>query len=412
MYTCIYMSLVYRLFNIKSHENEYLMQNLKMNTQKEYLLFQLIKQMTTIFYFVTSLFLVSKSYDDYKLFVINATEEDYNNEKEEYRIFGKDSKRYDIINQMIATNRFFADEKHDYLSFLDKKQSQINKLNYDQFFPSFVSDDVRFKKCFEIFNQYDDGFNLKIAFEKLTSQNLNKNDVYKIIFYYVNNLRSSRNYLRYFDDPIEYSREITIFRAAATDRARQRIVPLRPLRTFNGNKYTVFFRDEGVDIYHVLDKNFKDDILNGSFMDGYEYPITKETFMNVYSEYEFAYSFDDYKRSIEECNIFLADVSKDNMQLAAVYVFKNFNPDDTTQEHWYVRRKMEYDILCLIKNITPEKNLALKLHTFACEMFNCSAIENTLMESMRDIFRKSDIKISGTSKMSLCSGRGEMHDSE
>ena len=364
--------LKFKCTNLSELRDEKIYDDLKKDTQREYLLYLFLYNIIKIYvnYYIKHIYSIvndlTKLNNDKldELYKINDTFKEYKkNEMDGFLKYINQGNNLIVLNNYRWVINGYFDENEKYILIIDDRDY------YD--------------KIFEI---YDDEFNSKFIIEQLCNINLTDDQYYDIILYFI----KKKKYLELIADPIYNSRSIII----------KNYYEYNAHMSGNHNNILVLKNSKGVDyininnsnkIYYDFDNKFKQDIKDKNFNDGYSF-----YWQDQYNQVDWKYDRAN-NDLINDCIKYLVEIlDKDSNQIISMTVTKANNTDDEyfndKQIHYYIKKNLITQIKDIITN-TSHRELSILLHSFAAWNFNATVIYSSLMSSMVDIFKNNNINI-------------------
>jgi hypothetical protein len=328
-----YKDLIFRCTNLSELRDEEIYRQIKMDTQREYLL-------VMFFYNIVRVY-------------INTIYYQYAREIEQYT--------------------FFKKEFDDFIIYFDANPDK-NKLTED------IKEGLRdgalsiVSLFYTIFDSYDETFNSRIILENLCEIKLTQDQFHEIILYFFDKFR----YLKDMLEPYHNSRSLIIKNFYLSQEPTVSSENKLPLKDSSGSEYKSL-SNSGTFGYK-FNENFKTDIINKNWSDGYNF-YWKESDEN------------DANKDPTKCLKYLVEIlTPDNQQIISMTVTR-IPTQQNKQIHFYIKKTLSTQIKYFI-NKTPEyKNISLIIHSFATWLFNADLVYSNLMYSMKVIFKKNNVTI-------------------
>lgn len=360
--------LIFRENNLTGLRDENLYLKLKKDSQRECLFFLYLYYIINIYTYFTKIMLNIVSRRD--MYTWN------------------DLINTEIYNDFNITNNesilLFTNELLEW-----KKYVEINNLEFNNEYLKNVKFNDIFNISINIINLYDQHFNNLIFFRKILNiEELTTDEYYKIIYYWIVKNSVGNGYFSAMFDPIFNTRSIIIgnYFLHTNGILEKRI--FYPFKHSNGEIYNNYNDNLAM---LILDNQFKIDIINNNYNDGYDFYWNNQNFLN---------NNNNDKQNIEICNRHLIEIYNNNDDNT-----NNFNENimsmivakspkiQNVQSHFYIKRNMITETKYLINNLHQFKNISLILHSFACWLFEAQLVLSTLHPSMRTIFEKNNIVV-------------------
>jgi hypothetical protein len=278
--------------------------------------------------------------------------------------------------------RKFLDEVEGFKTFikLEKNRKRFTELKDPTRLP-FVMNSLHF---YNMFNLYDETFNNRIILQNLCGFELDIDNYYSIILYFID----KTNVLRDTLEPSVNNRAVIIknFHLYTNNNVASKIFIL-PLKIANDIQY-ILDCDLTDDFFYNFDDRFKIYIMNKKWDDGY----------NFYWKEHIKHEATDEvvnKKAHSTCLKYLVEIlDKDNQQIISMTVTKTKDLSlPNKQIHYFIKKNVISDIKSIIMKLSPYRNVSLLLHSFAAWQFNAESVYSDLMASMRNIFKKNGISI-------------------
>ena len=343
-----YSNLIFRCTNLTELRDESIYGQLKLDTQREYLL-------------IVFLYNLINTYLDY-YWNGNLCDE---------------ALKIIYLNKInfYTTNELFFTEMSEFKKFIELP---INKNKIEKLKQIIKCQEIMRLKPLEmfynLFNLYDEEFNSKIILEKLCGIKLTLEQFYSIIIYFFD----KTNYLQNMLEPAHNSRSIIIknyyephdpFNIKGTGLS---------LKNSKKNDYNYELRD-GKFTYD-FDIKFKETILLENWSDGYDF-WWNESDKN------------DNKKDKNNClKYFVEILDPYNKQIISMTITKNTKISNE-QIHFYIKKNLITQIKSFINNDIEYKNISLLIHSYAAWIFDANTIYSNLLLSMRIIFEKNNILV-------------------
>ncbi len=337
-----YKDLIFRCTNLSELRDEKIYRQIKMDTQREYLL-------VVFFYNLVKVY-ISCVY--YKLALTNISEESFF--RTEFAYFetyfysnpGKNKLGEDIIKR------------------LTRYGLSISEMFY------------------KIFDLYDETFNSRIILENLCEITLTQEQFNDIILYFFDKY----TYLADMLEPYHNSRSLIIKNFYPSQEPNSPRGIKLPLKNSSGSDYEEDTQTGNGTFTYNFDAKFKTDIISKNWSDGYNfYWIEKDE--------------NDANKDPTRCLKYLVEVlTPDNQQIISMTITRIPTQPDK-QIHFYIKKTLSTQIKSIVYKTPEYKNISLIIHSFAASIFDANFVYSNLMYSMRVIFEKNNITVNYTDEI-------------
>lgn len=342
-----YDNLQFKVTNISELRDETLYMKLKINIQKEVYLVIYLKSI--LFFYKLCVQSIKKK--DIFLEILN---DEFNNA---------------LLNIEVTEFMDFIKEMPEILESSELSDTNIKKIlhnNCDNYI--------------ELFKSYNDRFNtLEIMKSLLEIEILTKMQLFNLIIFLLKKTKARNQgiaqFLQEYGDPIINTRSMIIKNYNKPSNMRGYL----PSKNSTGIDYMVQNENVSFTQYLYDNDNFKNDIINKNFYDGYDF------YWNNTEPRE--------QNDPNKCvRYFLEILNEFNKTVVSMTVIKS--PDVINKQiHFYIYKSLLFECGCVLNNIKNYKNISLILHSFASSIFNANIVYSNLMESMKNIFIKNMIII-------------------
>jgi hypothetical protein len=327
----------------RSHCDPDILMNLKINMQKEMYCFYFIKNLVE--------------------FYLNVIKYSIITEQNIFEIFEEIDKP--ISDALLIEFEFYAHwittiydtpQYHDLIEFTDYDKIE----NYNNNLKRYKKELLVFIDTFITIDLYDESFNSLIILQNLLGIEITMNQLFDILFYYIQKIIKHHHYFNDLKEPIHCTRGIVV----NNQDILKHLYTEFPLTDSHGKEYVHLYT-------YKLDEKFKNDIINSSFNDSY--PIsTQET---------------------PTCTRSIVQICKDDDVIMTITVAgTTVEGFESLKTHFFIFRHTMFDIKSILKK-QMYRDLSIIIHSFAAFIFNTTIIFSNLMSSMKDIFDKHGIEV-------------------
>jgi hypothetical protein len=326
--------LKFRCTNLSQLRDEVKYEELKKDTQREYLLIMFLYNLVKVYF----------QYCFHKV------------------ISSKPQSNNDTLVEELKMFKIYFDKNKEKIEITDEDMWRFN----DRLPPNF----------YNIFELYDgDNFNSKIILEKLCGIEITQDQFYSIILYFFTRGR----YIQFMIDPYINTRSIIIKNYYIYDASPN--YKTLPLKNSINDRYNLIYWN-GSNFSYTFDEQFKTDVLNQNWSDGYDF-------------YWKTLDKDDNKdnKDISNCIKYLVEILTPNNQPIITMTITRTPAQPDKQIHFYIKKCLTTEIKSIVDKYYEYKNVSLLLHSFATWLFNTQNVYSALMPSMKNIFVNAGIKM-------------------
>jgi hypothetical protein len=347
-----YQNLKYKCTNLSELRDETIYRQIKMDTQREYLLVLFLYNIVRVYidYYYMKNVCNSKFsefyYNDTYLSGIGITKD-----KEKY--FKEEMEGFKKFIESIPPKEILLEYP---LEVICKRPLNISSIFY------------------KIFNLYDDGFNGRIILQNLCGIELTQNEFYSVIIHFFNKLKYLQNML----EPYHNSRSIIIKNYYDSQEPTSVRGEKLQLKNSTGVEY-LSDSNNGTFAYE-FDEKFKIDVMNKNWNDGYDF------YWKTPDE-------NDEKKDISKCIKYLVEILTPNDEEIISMTITRVPAHPDKQIHFYIKKSLSTQIKYFIRKMPEYKNVSLLIHSFATWLFNANLVYSNLMPSMKMIFISNNIEV-------------------
>ncbi len=338
-----YNGLKFKYTNLSELRDETIYRQLKMDTQRNYLLAIFLFNIVNVFmkHYYNEIEInkpaLDKEITDFKTFLSNSPYKE--------QIIEISKKQINVNNQYSLT----------YLA-----QHGFNKIH---------------RMFYNIYNLYDDTFNSRIILGKLCGIILSPEQFNSIILYFFDKIY----YLRDILEPYFNARSIIIKNYFPSDYpTSSSSLPNLSLKNSKGIEYDIERGDSS--ITYNFDEKFKSDVLSENWNDGYDF------YWNETDEYQ-------ERKDKSKCERYFVQIlTPDDSEIISMMIIRI--PELLNKQvHFYIKRNLATQIKLFINNTKSYNNISLLIHSFATSLFDAHFVYSNLMHSMRKIFSDNGVEI-------------------
>jgi hypothetical protein len=298
-----------------------------------------------------------------------------------------DPKKSQNIIELIKNNiKSDVEKQQNFLQEIDDFTNYIIKNNM---LDEFVFTDTEFslyslimdysQNYVNLFNYYDETFNTEIIIRNLLEvENITQTQLFNLIIYFLKKFKNMNaiRFLREYGDPIENLRSLIIKKYYEPHSSRNNL----PILSSNKDNYNINTNNV-LDYILYKNANFKNDIVNKNFSDGYDF-YWNEPDNNI------------KKKDSNNCSRYLVQILNPEGEPIIMMTVTKSPKVEGKQVHFYIKKSLIFECKYAIGIYTQDyKNLSLMLHSFATYIFNANTVYSNLMPSMENIFKKNNVTV-------------------